>query len=123
MNQIDPISGPIPREKFATLINAPHGEAGDIIRQHDPFWGLPDGAKIEFEVELTAEVTGYAVVKAGSLEEAKKLAERLRPDEVDFDQFEKPDWTVETVNPVKPQPKRKAALSAGQSSAPTGKQS
>ncbi len=105
----DPISGPIPREKFDALVNAPHGEARDIIRQYDPFWGLPLGEKIEFEVEVRAEVIGGAIVKAASLEEAKKLAKSLTRDDIEFDTYSLRDcdWTVETVEPVKPSPKRK----------------
>jgi hypothetical protein len=106
----DPITGPMPREKLAELIAAPHGEAQDIIRQYDPFWGLAPGAKIDFEVELCAEVTGYAVVQAASLEEAKKLAEGLSADEVEFDRHDLGRWTVDHVQAVKP-PLRKKELS------------
>lgn len=106
----DPVSGPIPREKFNALVTAPHGEARDIIRQYDPFWGLAPDAKIEFEVEVSAEVTGYAIVKASSLEEAKKLAEKLTADDVEFDTYEMKhpcNWTVDSVEPVKPPVKHK----------------
>lgn len=105
----DPISGPIPREKFKALVDAPHGDARDLIRQYDPFWGLPPGTEIEFEVEVRAEVIGGAIVKASSLEEAKKLAKNLTRDEIEFDTYGLNDWDVETVNPVTPAPRRKLA--------------
>lgn len=110
MSKNNPISGPVPREKFNALVDAPHGEARDTIRQYDPFWGLPPGAKIKFEVEVRADLIGYAVVEAASLEEAKKLAAKLPVAEIEFDVHDLTDhdWTVETVNPVKPRIRKKA---------------
>jgi hypothetical protein len=106
--KLDPISGPIPREKFDALVNAPHGEARNVIQQHDPFWGLPPGTKIDFEVEVCAEIIGGAIVKAASLEEAKKLADNLTRDDIEFDTYSVREcsWTVETVNPLKPAPRK-----------------
>ncbi len=107
--KLDPVSGPISREELRALVDAPHGDAREIIREHDPFWGLPEGTKIEFEVEVRAEVIGGAAVKAASLEEAKKLAQNLTRDDIEFDTYElrNCDWTVETVNPVTPPKRRK----------------
>lgn len=104
----DPSTGPIPREEFAALVDAPHGEAADVIRQYDPFWGLAPGEKIEFEVEVRAEVIGGAVVKAASLEEAKKLAAKLSKQDIEFDLYDIDDWDVETVNPIRPRRRSRA---------------
>lgn len=109
--KLDPISGPIPRETFDTLVNAPHGEARDLIRQHDPFWGLAPGTEIEFEVEVRAEVIGGATVKASSLEEAKQRAKNLKAADIEFDTYglSDGDWTVETINPVIPRRRKEGA--------------
>lgn len=115
----DPVSGPLPREKLQALADAPHGDARDIIRQYDPLWGLPAGAKIEFEVEFRADVVGYALVKASSIEEARKLAATLNKQEVEFDPSDAEDWKVMRVEPVKPAPRRKSPEHFGRKQEPT----
>jgi hypothetical protein len=104
-----PATGPIPPEKFRELVDAPHGEARLLIRQYDPFWGLEPGQKIDFEVEVRCEMIGGAIVKAASLEEAKKLADNLKSSDIEWDTYScNEEWTVETVNPVEPPKHRKS---------------
>lgn len=114
----DPVSGPMPREKLRALAEAPHGDARDVIRQYDPFWGLPPGATIEYEVELRADVSGYALVKASSIEEARKLAANLNKHEVEFDPSDAADWKVMRVEPVKPPPRRRSPEDFGRKQEP-----
>jgi hypothetical protein len=108
--QLDPVTGPIPRDKFKALVDAPHGDAREEIRKRDPFWGLPEGAKIAFDVEVRAEVIGYAVVRATSLEEAKKAAKELTRGEIEFDSCEFDSFDVESVAPCPPPRRRREPL-------------
>lgn len=80
----DPVTGPIPRETFAKLVAAPHGEAARTIRQYDPLWGKAPGEKVRWKVECTAKQFGTAYVEASSQEEADKLADELDSGEVDW---------------------------------------
>ncbi len=86
-NTLDPSTGPMPREEFYALVEAPHGTAAKAIRKHDPFWGLPDGAKIEWCAIFTkeVEVEGYAYIKAASKSEAEVTAKQLTADKIEYD--------------------------------------
>ncbi len=81
---IDRATGPISREEFQEIAAAPFGEAKKRIRQYDPFWGLQDGEKIPFLVELTGHMRGEAVVMAANQKEADKLAGELTDAEIDW---------------------------------------
>ncbi len=85
-NKLDPSTGPIPRAEFYALVEAPHGAAAKLIRQkYDPFFGLPEGTKIEWCATFTKEVEGYGYVKAASAAEAVALAQKLQASEIEYD--------------------------------------
>src|ERR1035437_3871322 len=50
----DPITGPLSREQFKALVDAPFGHATKEIRKIDPLYGRADGEKFEFEVRCRA---------------------------------------------------------------------
>ena len=89
----DPISGPIPREKFVELINAPFGEATKVIRKYDPLYGREDGEVIRWNVKFARKAyeTGYATVEASSKEEAEKIASEMSGSKIDWE----PDYDDE----------------------------
>lgn len=99
----DPITGPLPREKLRELVDAPYGEATQVLRQYDPEWGLKPGQKIEWEVVVERDVTGLGVahVMAGSLKEAEKLTDDLCNSDIDWDDDGFQDFVVKSVKPVR----------------------
>lgn len=101
--KLDPITGPLSRDEFAECITAPFGEAKKVIRKHDPFWGLSKGEKIDFEVTVSAIVTGRAIVSASNQEEADSLADKLTEHDVDWGGYGCDDIDVITVEPAKRQ--------------------
>lgn len=100
----DPVTGPISREELAGLANAPFGEAHKTIRKHDPLWGKKEGEKIEWNVEFEREVTEYAcaTVKAESEEEARKIAENLKEDDILWDDDHDPFGSrfIASIEPI-----------------------
>lgn len=98
----DPSTGPIPREKFAELVNAPFGEASKAIRQHDPQWGRAPGAKFQWlvHVERSGSDQGRAWVDAASQEEAEQLAANLSTFDVDWE-YDGDRFMVVSVEPDK----------------------
>lgn len=82
---LDPSTGPVPREKFAEIVNAPYGQAAKLIRKYDPMWGREEGEKIKWRVECSGTMTGTAYVEASSEEEAMELADKLSASDVDWD--------------------------------------
>ena len=97
-------TGPIPRDEFFSLVDAPCGRAAQVIRRYDPLWGrgLGDGKKIKWRVKLTQLVTmaGYVTVEAESQEEAGHLAEQIPDRDVSWD-FECADLSeIEEVEPM-----------------------
>jgi hypothetical protein len=89
--------GPLSREQFQALVNAPHGTASKEIRRRDPLWGRAPGEKIEFAVEFRANITdGIAYVKASSQDEANELARLLSFSDIDWDNG---SFEVVTVTP------------------------
>jgi hypothetical protein len=74
---IDRVTGPLSREEFAELIDAPYGEATKRIRKHDPFYRLGPGEKVRFRVEASGRMHGTAYVEASDQKEADKLADEL----------------------------------------------
>src|SRR5215475_1218923 len=98
----DPATGPLTRSKFKALVAAPFGEAGKEIQKHDPFWGLKDGEKVKFDVEIKAELYGHATVEASSQKEAERLAEKLEVTEIDWEEHYVLDgWSILSVKPRK----------------------
>lgn len=88
MAEKDPFTGPMARDKFMALVDAPYGEAAEKLRELDPKWGRPESEWTKrFQVELSRTVfeTATTFIEAASLEEAKQLAEELHADEVDWD--------------------------------------
>ncbi len=113
MSQPDPISGPIPREIFATLIGLPFGEATKRIRQYDPLYGRKPGEKIAWTVKCRVRwLEGTATIMASSEKEAEAKAENLQPYEVDWD--DRDDFEIVEIEPEKV-PCRAATTSAAPS--------
>ena len=100
----DPITGPLSREDFRSLWDAPYGEALEAIRKHDPLYGRKPGEKIRWRVTLKREVPeiGTATVIAATEEEATQLADKLTDAEIDWDVddcYADADGIVEKVEP------------------------
>lgn len=116
MGKIDPVSGPVPREVFATLIGLPFGEATKRIRQYDPLYGRKPGEKIAWTVTCQVRrMTGVATVMAASEKEAEANAQDLQAYEVDWDD-DRDDFEILTIEPEKipfPAATTSAAPSAG----------
>lgn len=102
MPKLDPVTGPIPREEFARLIDAPYGAALKAIRKYDPMYGRAEGEKISWCVEVTAMTSGTARVEASSEEEAEKIAENLSSAEIDW------DGAIEDLEVLSVRPERNA---------------
>lgn len=84
----DPVTGPLSRAEFQKLVTAPHGEAVKVIKKFDPLYGLEPGEPIEWWVTFKRSMvteTGRAVVKAATLQEAQKLAEELKANDIDWE--------------------------------------
>ena len=60
---IDPVSGPIPRDVFATLAAEPHGQALRIIQQYDPLYGRKEGEKLRWKVTLRREIPDESCIR------------------------------------------------------------
>lgn len=96
----DPVTGPISREAFRELVQAPAGQARKKIQEYDPFWGREEGAKIDYEVTVSGMIQGTALVKASSQDEADKLADDLNDADIDWGGGSD-DFTVLSVAPYK----------------------
>lgn len=95
----NPISGPIPLDKFKELINLPFGGALKAIRKYDPLYGLQEGEKLRWEVTASGYMTGRSVVYASSKDEAEELAEELTAADFDWDTDDSID--IDTVELAK----------------------
>jgi hypothetical protein len=86
MAKLDPVTGPVPREQFNEIVNAPHGQAAKLIRKFDPLYGR-NGEKFTWAVRFTREVEeeGWGFVEAATEEEAEKLGRTLDPDKLNWD--------------------------------------
>ena len=102
MSTLDPITGPLDRETFKKLTDAPFGKATEIIRQYDPFWGRGDGEKVRWKVECEATGRGVAYVEAISQKEANALADDLTMDDIEWDD----DFDILSVKPHVDPPKK-----------------
>jgi hypothetical protein len=84
-----PATGPITPEQMRALADAPYGKAGEVLRRHDPAWGLsgPDTPLRKYDVTLTAMLPAYAVVEveATNPEQARKIAMQERFANLDWD--------------------------------------
>lgn len=87
MTQHDPISGPMPREEFQKLVDAPYGAALTEIRKYDPLYGRKPGEKIKWRVTLEREIAevGTAYIEAETKEDAEKLADKLTEAQIDWE--------------------------------------
>jgi hypothetical protein len=87
MAKLDPVTGPIPRDKFAEIVNAPYGAATKAIRQYDPLYGRKEGEKFKWAVRFTREVEeeGWGYVEAESAEEAEELGRKLKESDLTWD--------------------------------------
>lgn len=91
--------GPIPRDEFMKLVEAPFGEAIKRIRKWDPLYGRAKGEKIKWKVECRGELYGTAYVEAATQEEADKLADDLDCGAVDWGDGSS-DFEIDSVEPV-----------------------
>lgn len=99
---LDPVTGPLTREQIRELAQAPFGTARAEIQKHDPFWGLTEGEKIEFEVICKGRIEGRAYIKATSQEEADGLAYDLTEAEIDWDfGGASDDFNINSIKPRK----------------------
>jgi hypothetical protein len=98
MTMNDPSTGPLSRETFKKLVDAPYGQAKKEIQKIDPLYGREPGELIEWKVRFRADMMGTAFVKATSEEEAENLAAELSPNDVDWDTYTD-DFDVIDVEP------------------------
>jgi hypothetical protein len=101
MQTLDPSTGPVPREVFAKLGEAPFGAAVKIIRRYDPLYGRVEGKKIKWTVlcETNGRRAGTAEVEATSEKAAEKAAENLSYDDVEWD-WDEDDFTIISIKPA-----------------------
>ena len=83
----DTVTGPLSREEFRGLVDAPYGQAKKAIRKHDPLFGVTPGEKIKWVVtaEQDCPMRGTAFVSAASKEEADELGGKLTYNDFDWD--------------------------------------
>ena len=96
----DPSTGPLSREEFKKLVEAPHGQARREIQKVDPLFGRSPGEKIEWRVRCRADMHGTAFVKAATEQEAEALADELTSNDVDWDTYSD-DIEIWDVSPAK----------------------
>lgn len=101
--KLDPATGPIPRDEFAAMIEAPFGKAREAIRKYDPLWGRETGEVIKWQVLFTRKVReeGRAIVEAATAEEAEKLAQKIPCGQICWDVGDSwdDDIEIESVEP------------------------
>ncbi|MHA6731789.1 hypothetical protein [Devosia sp. A369] len=100
-----PATGPISPAQMRALADAPYGKAGEVLRQHDPAWGLatPDKPLIKWSVVLTGmmEVSAFVEVEAPDEATAKRIAMGMRMHQLDWDEQGSPDdIAVASVDPA-----------------------
>ncbi|MCK1445396.1 hypothetical protein IVB43_23715 [Bradyrhizobium sp. 48] len=85
--KLDPVTGPVPREKFSELVEAPHGQAVRMIRRYDPYYGRKEGEPFKWAVRFTREIEeeGYGYVEAATEEEAEELGRQLKEKDLTWD--------------------------------------
>lgn len=83
----DPSTGPIPRDKFKELVDAPFGAAAKEIRKYDPMFGRSEGETIKWRVTVQRDAhdTGTIYIDAKDEDEACELAEEASESDVDWD--------------------------------------
>lgn len=75
--KIDPVTGPLSREEFARLVQAPFGKAIEAIREYDPQYGRQPGEKFRWKLTARCEMQGVAYVMAADEKawgESRKMA-------------------------------------------------
>jgi hypothetical protein len=82
-------AGPLTVERLKELADAPMGRATKALREHDPMWNRQPGDKIRWKVTFREWVLmeGYKYVEAETEEEAQKLADEIKEDQIDCDEF------------------------------------
>ncbi len=97
--------GPLTPAEFQEAVDAPYGQAGVILRKHDPLWGRfkEPGQKIKWRAVFHQTVTmrAFATVEAGSEEEAQAAAELIPDKDLNFDDVVDSDYgELISVEPV-----------------------
>lgn len=105
-----PSFGIIPPDEFAKAVSAPHGEAGKIIRQYDPLWGLGGNGK-KYKVKCTQYHTVKTLqectveVEAADEQGARKLIHGMDDSEFKwrdrYDDEEDDDFEIESIEEIK----------------------
>lgn len=84
-----PATGPITPEQMRALADAPFGKAAEVLRLHDPAWGLAsEGNPLrKYDVTLVAMLPAYAVVtvEATTEDQARTIAMKERFANLDWD--------------------------------------
>ena len=84
------------------LADAPYGKAAEVLRKHDPLFGVKDGDKIKWSVHVTttSTATAYTEVEAGSEEEAIELVSKRGANSFDWEVGWVDDFDVDGADPV-----------------------
>lgn len=98
----DPVSGPIPRDKFVEMVNLPYGEACKAIRKYDPMFGRQPGENIKWRVKYSRTLyeEGYATIEATSEDEAEKIAADLPDYNISWSCDDSDMAQIEDVRPL-----------------------
>lgn len=80
------VFGPLSRDEFQALVDAPYGTAVRAIREHDPLFRREPGEKIEWLCRFSRVVDyqGEAYVWAETEEEARKRANALPEEDIEW---------------------------------------
>lgn len=82
----DASTGPIPRDVFARLIDAPHGEALNTIRKYDPLFRRQNGELLKWKVTYFRTIldTGTAIIEAADEKQAWIIADKISTKEISW---------------------------------------
>lgn len=95
--------GPLSREMFQALVDAPHGSAAATIKKYDPLYGTgkegpPPAFKWRVRFSRRAREEGFAIIEAPTEAEAERKAAEMSENEIDWDAGRDSDWGFEVTN-------------------------
>lgn len=95
---LDPATGPIPREEFAKLIDAPFGAATKAIRKYDPLYARAPGEKITWTVRVEAmgRREGTVEIEAPDEKSAREKVCDLSGDDIEWD-WDEDDFRILSI--------------------------
>lgn len=100
----DPVTGPVPREVFKALADAPHGQALKEIRKYDPQYGtggdnsLPLKKWIVFFTARHVRATGSLIIEAPTKDAARAAAPQKIDTEIDRLEWEIDDRSLDVAD-------------------------